>query len=1269
MNRKGWILALIIWLAAVSWTGTCSASVNLLQNAGFENKSEAWAADSWISGKEATRFAVEHGEGARSGSFFLLIESTVPNDAKWVQSVSVKPDTLYRLSGWIKAEQIPEGMKGANLSVLGTIETSADFRDTQGQWEHVELYGRTGPEQQKLEVALRLGGYGSLNTGRVYFDDVAFEEVEGLPAGAEPVSFAPAETQLDTDGGPDAGNAKVSLFSPLVYALLFFLGFAVLYHWRIRQEWRLSGQSSGGAAEWVALLLSSALLLRLWIAVKVHGHPGDMATFAYWARDAVEAGLTGFYDQTTFADYPPGYIYILYLLGKGQEWLGLSASSTALAVWMKLPAILADLAASLLVYRMAFARMSRPAAVGLAALYAFNPAVLVNSAAWGQVDSFFTFFLVLAVLQVQGRKMTAASVWFALAVLIKPQALIFTPVLLLGFARERSWRQLGTGFVAGAAVFIAGVLPFALHKPLLWVFKLYLETLQSYPYATLNAFNLFALTGGNWVSQEQKLLFLSYQTWGWLFIVAVTIFTAFLFFKRKKGKEPDYCLMALVLISVVFVLGVKMHERYLFPALLLALLSFIQSGDRRVLHLFVGFSITSYVNVSYVLAHGLEHMYAVGRFDGLLLLTSLANVLLLALLIKTAWDRFVNGKVRPVYDPDEEAVWMRRAEEASQEQHGSVRNRWKRKDWILISFLTVIYAAVALFQLGSFRAPEQSWKPSRDGEAVIVDFGDERLIDRTNAFGGIGDGRFRLEFAAENGDWGEPKTVDMNYVKVFTWTSVPVDVKARYARITAERSGFELKELAFFVKDAAEPLPVRSIRTEGGAVEEAARHLFDEPNAAVYHPTFLHGTYFDEIYHARAAYEHLESIKPYENTHPPLGKELIAAGVAVFGMNPFGWRIVGTLFGIAMIPIIYVFAFRMFGATRYAFIASFLFACDFMHFAQTRIATIDVYGVFFIMLMYYFMYRYYQMNMYRDGLRKTLVPLFWSGLFFGIGAASKWIVIYGGVGLAFLFFLTLYERYREYSAVRRNKAEVSNLNAAASADSAGSGASAAEVLAFPRMALASVLWCSLFFVILPLIIYSLSFVPIMMTAGEEVSLAKLIQYQKDMFDYHSQLVAEHSFSSPWWEWPFMARPIWYYSGQSLLPEGQISSIVSMGNPAIWWLGTLAVLAVIVWLFKNRHRGMLVAVTAFLSQYIPWMLVPRLTFIYHFFAMVPFLILCLTFIFKKGIEARPQMKIPIYAYLGLCLVLFAMFYPILSGMIISKEYAGLLKWFPSWYFYS
>ena len=92
--------------------------------------------------------------------------------------------------------------------------------------------------------------------------------------------------------------------------------------------------------------------------------------------------------------------------------------------------------------------------------------------------------------------------------------------------------------------------------------------------------------------------------------------------------------------------------------------------------------------------------------------------------------------------------------------------------------------------------------------------------------------------------------------------------------------------------------------------------------------------YFDEIYHARTAYEMIKHENLYEITHPPLGKGLMSIGIRIFGMNPFGWRFMGTLIGILMLPVMYLLAKRLTRRTTFAVVATFLLMFDFMHFAR-----------------------------------------------------------------------------------------------------------------------------------------------------------------------------------------------------------------------------------------------------------------------------------------------------------------------------------------------
>ncbi|HYR03117.1 MAG TPA: hypothetical protein VES58_07210, partial [Syntrophobacteria bacterium] len=334
----------------------------------------------------------------------------------------------------------------------------------------------------------------------------------------------------------------------------------------------------------------------------------------------------------------------LWLVGKLRLLLGLDFDTSAFLVLLKFPAVLADTATAWLLYNLARRQWSGDAAVAMAALYAFNPAVILDSAVWGQVDGVLTVFILLGVLLLE-RHPAGSGASFATALLVKPQALIFAPLPILWFAARLLRRErhgvadllLFTG--TAIVVFCLGIFPFAANESPGWIISKYGGTLASYPYATLNAFNLFALTGGNIAPTSQRLLFLPYAVWGNVFIVLIVLFTALV---ALRGREPSrFWYTPLVLSASVFVLSAKMHERYLFPALALALGFYIASRERWGLLLFAGFSATQFLNAAEVLALSYRDVHAVPRFDPLLLVVSLANVLLWLLLVRTGYRRYV----------------------------------------------------------------------------------------------------------------------------------------------------------------------------------------------------------------------------------------------------------------------------------------------------------------------------------------------------------------------------------------------------------------------------------------------------------------------------------------------------------------------------------------------------------------------------------------------------------------------------------------------------
>ena len=286
-------------------------------------------------------------------------------------------------------------------------------------------------------------------------------------------------------------------------------------------------------------------------------------------------------------------------------------------VLLKLPAILADCATAGLFFYLARRHWSGTAALMLAGLYAFNPAVILDSAVWGQVDSVLTLPILLGVHAAGRSGRPASGAAFATALLIKPQALIFAPLPLLWFGirflrRERSATADLLMFCGTAiALFCLVILPFTVNESPFWIISKYGSTLASYPYATLNAYNLFALTGANTAPVSQLFLFLPYGVWGNIFIVLTVLFTTAV---MLRGQEPcRFWYAPLFLSASVFVMTAKMHERYLFPALALALGFHIITRDRLALLLFAGFSVTQFLNVAHVLTLSHEAIYGVPR--------------------------------------------------------------------------------------------------------------------------------------------------------------------------------------------------------------------------------------------------------------------------------------------------------------------------------------------------------------------------------------------------------------------------------------------------------------------------------------------------------------------------------------------------------------------------------------------------------------------------------------------------------------------------------
>jgi len=438
---------------------------------------------------------------------------------------------------------------------------------------------------------------------------------------------------------------------PWVYAsaLLFLTLCGLSWRFVYRGDGLASCSRRTILGAYVALLLLS-LGLRLALSTAIYGVPTDIACFKAWAMAAAEGGLSRFYSSGMFADYPPGYIYVLKAVGLARVILGLEHDSSGFLLLVKLPAMAMDLVAAGLLLWLARTRTTLAKACTLSLLYAFNPAVIHNSAVYGQVDAFLAVPLVLALaLLLRGTLLRAAAV-YAIAVLIKPQALLLAPLALVALARRRDLRVAVLAVLVGALTLVVLSLPFSPNQQPLWLVSLYAKTLGSYPYATLNAANLYALVGANWAPLDGTLLFLSYGTLGTVFLVAIVAFSASLYLRARD--PSDILVIALIVVSAVFFLAAKMHERYLYPAVLIAAAAYAVTSDKRFLALFAGYSTSVLLNEA--LLHDLvarTGSFFVAADDVVLRLVAVLNAALLAFTIRVGLARRA-GPTAPEGVPD-----------------------------------------------------------------------------------------------------------------------------------------------------------------------------------------------------------------------------------------------------------------------------------------------------------------------------------------------------------------------------------------------------------------------------------------------------------------------------------------------------------------------------------------------------------------------------------------------------------------------------------------
>lgn len=444
---------------------------------------------------------------------------------------------------------------------------------------------------------------------------------------------------------------------------------------------------------------------------------------------------------------------------------------------------------------------------------------------------------------------------------------------------------------------------------------------------------------------------------------------------------------------------------------------------------------------------------------------------------------------------------------------------------------------------------------------------------------------------------------------------------------------------------------------------------------------FPPGKQFDELYYATEGAEMLR--QGYENNpgymfivHPPLGKWLVAIGVALFGDDPVGWRVPSAIAGTLCVLILVRTVRRMTRSTLLGCVAGILLAADGLSIVQSRFALLDIFLALFVLA------GFACLVVDRDWTRSRLLARAaagdlgprvgfrpWrlaAGVLLGAACGVKWSGIWFLAGFAVLSVLWDLSARRAADAARPFTGTVArDLPGAVGA-----------------------------YGVAPVVTYLLSWTGWFLGENSYARhwadtnagfwswlpgpIRSLLHYHQEMWSFHSKLSTPHDYQSNPWSWLVTGRPVLFYYPSKPSPTGCgaetcVRTVLDVGTPALWWAFGPAVLwAVWVALVRRDWRGWAV-LFAFGAGWLSWFSIPgRTMFIFYMTPLVPFLVIGVTLalgaVLGRATASETRRLVGLVAvcgYVALVVINTTWLWPILSGQLITYQEWRDRIWFPSW----
>lgn len=471
---------------------------------------------------------------------------------------------------------------------------------------------------------------------------------------------------------------------------------------------------------------------------------------------------------------------------------------------------------------------------------------------------------------------------------------------------------------------------------------------------------------------------------------------------------------------------------------------------------------------------------------------------------------------------------------------------------------------------------------------------------------------------------------------------------------------------------------------------------------------------FDEVYYAKFANNYLTNT-PFFNAHPPLSQYIIAIGIWIGSHLPFGQDTVNSLTGSqrstwsyrwfnaltgSLIPVVVgALAYQLNRRRSYALIAALFAAADGLFLVESRYALNNIYIVILGLLAQLFLLM--ALNKPRQQRRGILAL---SGVFFGACAAVKWNGLGFLLGVYLVWAVVWTMHWVRKFLVKRDVGTAEKEEGKRGKGGKGDRGIGGEFFGvkplktkLSQTPLLNLRDLNVFhiignFAIIPILTYSLLWIPHLLMNPRP----GFWQMQQEILNYHQNIgngPEVHPYCSRWYSWPLMLRTIAYFhhapehNSEAISLESPVTGGVAnaiydvhaMGNPALWWLSTAAILLLLVLLvlrFKLSRSWkvpptrttlvVLYLVINWLANLLPWSQVSRCMFLYHYMCASVFASLGLAWVVDWLVQSkRGEYQGIAIALILIILVAFCFWMPIYLGLPLSVEGYKWRMWLRSW----